>query len=83
MTCGVCREIFCIRPTEHQRFPAWTLGSAIQPHIDLYVSQTTFNEVKRAFPYLGWWLVLTIVCCVFIHHQCPRSSHLAEAMYAR
>ncbi|KIJ68691.1 hypothetical protein HYDPIDRAFT_24946 [Hydnomerulius pinastri MD-312] len=30
----------------------WTLGSAIQRHIDVYVSQTTFGEVQRAFPYL-------------------------------
>ncbi|KAF9650717.1 hypothetical protein BDM02DRAFT_3185196 [Thelephora ganbajun] len=31
---------------------AWTLNSAIQPYIDLYVSQATLDEVKRAFPYL-------------------------------
>lgn len=30
----------------------WTLGSAIQQHIDVYVSQATFREVQRAFPYL-------------------------------
>ncbi|KAH7883855.1 beta-lactamase-like protein [Phlebopus sp. FC_14] len=30
----------------------WTLGCAIQRHIDVYVSQTTFGEVQRAFPYL-------------------------------
>ncbi|KAF9229603.1 hypothetical protein BS17DRAFT_771673 [Gyrodon lividus] len=30
----------------------WTLGGAIQQHIDVYVSQTTFREVRRAFPYL-------------------------------
>ncbi|EIN13400.1 hypothetical protein PUNSTDRAFT_94447 [Punctularia strigosozonata HHB-11173 SS5] len=31
---------------------AWTLRSAIQPHVDLYVTQTTFKEVQRSFPYL-------------------------------
>ncbi|KAH7915126.1 beta-lactamase-like protein [Hygrophoropsis aurantiaca] len=30
----------------------WTLSNAIQPHIDVYVSQATFREVQRAFPYL-------------------------------
>ncbi|KAI0702421.1 beta-lactamase-like protein [Cytidiella melzeri] len=30
----------------------WTLGGAIQPHVDLYVSMHTFREVQRAFPYL-------------------------------
>ena len=50
------------------KFPAWTLNSAIQSYIDLYVSQATFNEVKRAFPYLGWWLALTIFGRVFTHH---------------
>lgn len=30
----------------------WTLGGAIQPHIDIYVSQSTFGEVQRSFPYL-------------------------------
>ncbi|KAJ3490481.1 hypothetical protein NLI96_g1414 [Meripilus lineatus] len=30
----------------------WTLRGAIQPHVDLYVSQATFKEVQRAFPYL-------------------------------
>ncbi|KAF9458325.1 beta-lactamase-like protein [Collybia nuda] len=30
----------------------WTLGNAIQPHIDVYLSQETFTEVKRSFPYL-------------------------------
>ncbi|KAF8446214.1 beta-lactamase-like protein [Boletus edulis BED1] len=30
----------------------WTLGSAIQQHIDVYVSQATFKEIQRAFPYL-------------------------------
>ncbi|KAF8559358.1 hypothetical protein OG21DRAFT_1431426 [Imleria badia] len=30
----------------------WTLGSAIQQHIDVYVSEATFREVQRAFPYL-------------------------------
>ena len=31
---------------------AWTLHGVIQSHIDVYVSRTTFNEVKRAFPYM-------------------------------
>jgi hypothetical protein len=31
---------------------AWTLRGAIQQHIDVYVSQTTFSEVQRAFPYM-------------------------------
>ncbi|KAF8898473.1 beta-lactamase-like protein [Infundibulicybe gibba] len=30
----------------------WTLQGAIQPHIDVYVSQATFTEVQRSFPYL-------------------------------
>lgn len=30
----------------------WTLNDAIQSHIDIYLSQETFVEVKRAFPYL-------------------------------
>ncbi|EGO28417.1 hypothetical protein SERLADRAFT_458787 [Serpula lacrymans var. lacrymans S7.9] len=30
----------------------WTLGGAIQSHIDVYVSLPTFREVQRAFPYL-------------------------------
>ncbi|KAG0703157.1 beta-lactamase-like protein [Suillus ampliporus] len=30
----------------------WTLGGAIQTHIDVYVSQSTFGEVQRSFPYL-------------------------------
>jgi hypothetical protein len=31
---------------------AWTLLGAIQKHIDVYLSQTTFEEVQRNFPYL-------------------------------
>ncbi|RDB29497.1 hypothetical protein Hypma_015168 [Hypsizygus marmoreus] len=31
---------------------AWTLNNAIQSHIDLYVSQDTFTEIQRSFPYL-------------------------------
>lgn len=31
---------------------AWTLDSAIQPHIDIYLSRETFEEVQKAFPYL-------------------------------
>lgn len=30
----------------------WTLNGAIQPHIDVYLSQDTFTEVQRSFPYL-------------------------------
>ena len=30
----------------------WTLGGAIQSHIDIYLTQTTFVEVNRMFPYL-------------------------------
>ncbi|KAJ8520566.1 hypothetical protein ONZ45_g2640 [Pleurotus djamor] len=30
----------------------WTLNCHIQPHIDVYVSQATFGEVQRSFPYL-------------------------------
>lgn len=30
----------------------WTLGGAIQEHIDVYISQNTFKEVQRTFPYL-------------------------------
>ncbi|KAJ7785884.1 beta-lactamase-like protein [Mycena metata] len=31
---------------------AWTLSSRIQSHIDLYVSQATYEDIKRMFPYL-------------------------------
>ncbi|KAL6299667.1 beta-lactamase-like protein, partial [Sparassis latifolia] len=30
----------------------WTLHGAIQSHVDLYVSVSTYKEVQRAFPYL-------------------------------
>ncbi|KAA1468472.1 hypothetical protein DENSPDRAFT_833766 [Dentipellis sp. KUC8613] len=30
----------------------WTLGGAVQPWIDVYVSQATFTEVQRSFPYM-------------------------------
>lgn len=30
----------------------WTLRAAIQQHIDVYVSNETFRDVERAFPYL-------------------------------
>jgi len=30
----------------------WTLKGAIQSHIEVYVSQATFEEVRRSFPYL-------------------------------
>ncbi|KAJ7071461.1 beta-lactamase-like protein [Mycena amicta] len=31
---------------------AWTLSSRIQPHIDIYTSDATFQDIKRTFPYL-------------------------------
>ncbi|KXN81123.1 hypothetical protein AN958_06077 [Leucoagaricus sp. SymC.cos] len=30
----------------------WTLNGAIQPSIDVYLTQDTFTEVQRSFPYL-------------------------------
>ena len=30
----------------------WTLGGAIQPHVDIYLTEETFESVKIAFPYL-------------------------------
>lgn len=30
----------------------WTLRGAIQSHIDVYASESTYREVGRAFPYL-------------------------------
>ena len=30
----------------------WTLHGNIQAYIDIYVSQTTYTEIGRAFPYL-------------------------------
>lgn len=30
----------------------WTLHGAIQPHVDIYLSEETFEAVKIAFPYL-------------------------------
>ena len=33
-------------------FTGWTLGGAIQPHVDIYLSQETYEAVKVAFPYL-------------------------------
>jgi len=30
----------------------WTLNHKIQSHIDVYLSQATFQEVQRSFPYL-------------------------------
>jgi hypothetical protein len=30
----------------------WTLKGAIQQFIDVYVSQATFSEVERSFPYM-------------------------------
>jgi len=40
------------RVTESQPFLGWTLNGAIQPHIDVYLTQDTFTEVRRSFPYL-------------------------------
>ncbi|KAF8213524.1 beta-lactamase-like protein [Mycena galopus ATCC 62051] len=31
---------------------AWTLSKRIQPHIDIYVSQATYEDIKKMFPYL-------------------------------
>ncbi|KAJ6519417.1 beta-lactamase-like protein [Mycena sanguinolenta] len=31
---------------------AWTLSSRIQPHIDIYVSEETYRNIERTFPYL-------------------------------
>ncbi|KAJ6604209.1 beta-lactamase-like protein [Mycena vulgaris] len=31
---------------------AWTLGAKIQPHIDIYVSRATYEDIKKMFPYL-------------------------------
>ncbi|KAG6335629.1 hypothetical protein ID866_3465 [Astraeus odoratus] len=45
------REIDAVVLT-HAHADGWTLGKAIQEHIDVYVSQDTFREVQRAFPYL-------------------------------
>ncbi|KAG8985706.1 hypothetical protein FRB90_004498 [Tulasnella sp. 427] len=30
----------------------WTLNTAIQAHLDIYVNSVSFGEIKRAFPYL-------------------------------
>ncbi|KAJ6626845.1 beta-lactamase-like protein [Mycena sp. CBHHK59/15] len=31
---------------------AWTLSKRIQPHIDIYASQATYEDIKKMFPYL-------------------------------
>lgn len=31
---------------------SWTLKGIIQDYIDIYLDLNTFNEIKRAFPYL-------------------------------
>ncbi|KAJ7456584.1 beta-lactamase-like protein [Mycena latifolia] len=31
---------------------AWTLSGRIQPHIDIYASQATYEDIKKMFPYL-------------------------------
>ncbi|KAJ7275455.1 beta-lactamase-like protein [Mycena haematopus] len=31
---------------------AWTLSNRIQSHVDLYVSEATYEDIKRMFPYL-------------------------------
>ena len=33
-------------------FLGWTLNGAIQSYIDVYLTQDTFTEVQRSFPYL-------------------------------
>jgi hypothetical protein len=30
----------------------WTLSGVIQSHVDVYLTDATFTEVKRSFPYL-------------------------------
>lgn len=40
------------KTVSHRVLSGWTLKSAIQPHVEVYVSQATFEEVKRSFPYL-------------------------------
>ena len=30
----------------------WTLSGVIQTHVDVYLTDATFTEVKRSFPYL-------------------------------
>lgn len=55
MTCEVspCDEEACYsRLISISLASGWTLNNAIQSHVDLYVSQSTFKEVQRAFPYL-------------------------------
>lgn len=64
----------------------WTLGGAIQSHIDVYVSQETFIEVQRSFPYLvakefasGGGDVRTVIASQRLfnyvtHRRCPNSN---------
>lgn len=54
MTCEVSFHILIceLRLVADTPLSAWTLHSAIQSHVDIYVSQTTFVEVQRSFPYL-------------------------------
>ncbi|KAK1232381.1 hypothetical protein PQX77_004473, partial [Marasmius sp. AFHP31] len=55
------REIWKIKQVQSSRaktmnglddLRGWTLGNNIQQHVDIYLSQPTFQEVKRSFPYL-------------------------------
>jgi hypothetical protein len=45
-------SIACSPSITNDTTPGWTLGGAIQTRIDVYVSQSTFCEVQRSFPYL-------------------------------
>ena len=49
-SCAVFRTVYLTRRAGKPT--GWTLDNAIQQHIDIYVSQATFREVQRAFPYL-------------------------------
>ncbi|KAJ6585285.1 beta-lactamase-like protein [Mycena capillaripes] len=31
---------------------AWTFSNRIQPHVDIYVSEATYQDIKKVFPYL-------------------------------
>jgi hypothetical protein len=50
---GKDRNYDIVSHVHHYDTPSgWTLTGAIQNHIDVYVSQSTFHEVQRSFPYL-------------------------------
>ncbi|KAJ7814118.1 beta-lactamase-like protein [Mycena olivaceomarginata] len=46
------RQIDAVLITHAHADVAWTLSKRIQPHIDLYVSEATYQDIKRMFPYL-------------------------------